>query len=212
MKSKSGRVIVACCVLAAVIGLLIYTFIVKGAGAAAQALPDTGKFKVGSALGEERGGFSGRPKLQVFVTADSPEWPSLSACLQSAEVEAEMVAFTGVLIDAAAEPGVESFHRQRDGFQVLVRGMNGAFWGGLKSGFACSDLVDLLKEVRFLLAQTGEIERSPIYASLMDSPAAVDFLVKNGQESKAARFVELLREFEGANSPSVAAAEAMLNQ
>jgi hypothetical protein len=210
MKSKSGRVIVACGVLAAVTGLLIYAFIAKGAGAAAQALPDTGRFKVGSTLGEERAGFSGRPKVQVFASAGSPDWPAISTCLQSAELEAEMGSFVGVLVDAGLEPQVEAAERQRDGLQVVVRSLGGGFLGGLRAGFTCAELVNLLRVIR--ANSNPEVEKSPAYASLLDSPDLVDYLEAQGKGGDAAKFVDFLKEFEGASSPAAVAAESRLNR
>jgi hypothetical protein len=212
MNTKSGRIIFACFAAAALVGLVTYGVLVprSGVGAAAQALSDVGKFKVGSALGMERAGFSGRPMVQVFTTADDPNWPAISACLQSAEVEAEMGAFVGVLVDARAEPEVESAFRRKHGLQLIVRGLNGAFLGGLKTGFQCPDLVGLLKTIRAGL--NPEIEKSPIYTSLMLSPDAIDYYKAQSQNAKAARFVELLKEFEGEGSAAVQAAEARLNQ
>src|SRR5687767_9457694 len=97
----------------------------RGTAATAQALPDLGAFRVGSALGEERAGFSGRTKVQVFATAESAEWTVISSCLQSAEITNEMYFFTAVLIDEAAEPEVEQVFRERDSLRVVVRSLNG---------------------------------------------------------------------------------------
>ena len=212
MNTKSGRIFLACCVATVLGGLVAYGVLVTRSGgrAAAQALSDVGKFKVGSTVGMERAGFSGRVMVQVFTTADDPNWPAISACLQSAEVEAEMGAFVGVLVDARAEPEVESAFRRKHGLQLIVRGLNGAFLGGLKTGFKCPDLVGLLKSIRVGLNR--EIEKSPIYTSLMLSPDAIDYFKTRSQTAKAARFVELLKEFEGESSPAVQAAEARLNQ
>ena len=48
-------------------------------------LEDFGKFKLGSVLGEERGGFSGMPKVFVFTSVADPNWPQIQACLVTAE-------------------------------------------------------------------------------------------------------------------------------
>jgi hypothetical protein len=183
---------------------------IREAGVAAQALPDVGRFKVGSAAGMERAGFSGRPMVEVFTTADDPTWPAISQCLQSAELDAEMDSFVGVLVDARSEPAVESRFRGKHRLQLIVRGLNGAFLGGLKTGFQCADLIALLKSIR--ASMNREIEKSPIYTSLMLSPDAVDYFKSRGETPKAARFVELLKEFEGESSPAVEAAEARLSQ
>jgi hypothetical protein len=169
-----------------------------------------GKFKVGSAVGMERAGFSGRAMVQVFTTADDPNWPTISSCLQNTEVEAEMASFVGVLVDARAEPSVESRFRGKHGLQLILRGVNGAFLGGLKTGFQCGDLIALLRAIR--ASMNPEIEKSPIYTSLMLSPDAIDYFKSRGQTAKAAKFVELLKEFEGDSSPAVQAAQARLNQ
>src|SRR6267143_1594648 len=73
MNSKAGRTIVALCALSALAGLVTYAFL-GSSRVTAQALPDAGKFKVGSALGEERAGFSGRAKVQVFTSSADPNW------------------------------------------------------------------------------------------------------------------------------------------
>src|SRR5258705_9704065 len=210
MRKNSGRIIAACCVLVALAGVLAYTFIFRTPRAAAQAVVDVGNFKVGSALGEERAGFSGRPKVQVFVTANDPNWPTISACLQSPDVEAEMGSFVGVLVDTQAESDVETAYRQRHALQVVVRGLDGAFLGGLPSGFTCADLIGLLRTVR--ASRPGESEKSPVYASLLESSGAIDYMVQNGERVQASHFVDLLRDFEGSKSQAVKAAEAALNR
>src|SRR6266545_2807486 len=98
MKSNAGKIIVACCVLCAV-GIFIGLFLKVGGWVQAQTITDVGKFKVGSVLGMERSGFTGRPMLQVFTDSSSPDWPLIQNCLQSPEVEAEMGFYTGVLVD-----------------------------------------------------------------------------------------------------------------
>lgn len=205
MHSRSGRVIVASCALLGLAGCVAYALIGAGGGAGAQTLPDSGKFKVGSAVGEERAGFSGRSKVQIFTTSDDPSWPAISACLQSPEVTAEMDFFVGVLVDAGLEPQTEGMHREHNGLQVIVRGLNGAFLGALKPGFTCGELVELLKAIH--ARANPEVEKSPIYNALLQSAEVVDFLNQKGEAQKAARFVDLLRDFEGAQSPAVLAAE-----
>ena len=73
MSRNAGRAIGATCVLgvAAGIGLLIYS-VRQGAVPRREAMPDVGKFRAGSALGEERAGFSGRPQVLVFATSLGP--------------------------------------------------------------------------------------------------------------------------------------------
>jgi hypothetical protein len=64
MSRTAKRGFVAFFFLSVLLGLALSVAFVRGAGGAAkaQALPDVGKFRVGSALGEERAGFSGRAK------------------------------------------------------------------------------------------------------------------------------------------------------
>jgi len=209
MSRKTGRAIVASCALGAVAGagILIYTIVAGGGGAAAQALPDAGKFRVGSQLGEERAGFSGRPMVMVFTSAiDSA---AISACLLSPDVEALMGDFTGVLVEEAAEPDVESVLRARDDFQVVVRALNGSLLGGLRRGFTCADLAALLENVRKGITF---IEKSPIYARLLESTEPIDVLKTEGKVAEAARYVELLKEFEGEGSAVAQAAEGALGK
>ena len=175
--------------------------------AKAQALADVGSFRVGHELGLERAGFSGRPMVIVFASADSPDWPAIQACLQSSEVAAEIASgFTGVIVDETAEPKVEP--SLRESFRVIVRGLHGAMLGGLKAGFACADLSALLKQVS--ATANSPPEMSPIYARLLESSGAVDALNESGASVGAAKYVEFLRELEGAESPAVKAAEARL--
>ena len=176
----------------------------------APSLTDVGKFRVGSHLGDERAGFSGRPKLQVFTTTADPELAVIAACLQSAEVESELHFFTPILVDGAQEPEVEKLLRQRDNLRVIVRALHGGFLGGLPAGFTCADLVHLLKLIQ--AHSNGPPEKSPIYALLVAEPEAIDGYLDAGEKDRALRFVELLREFEGEDSPAVAAVEARLER
>jgi len=213
MKSKIGRIIVASCLLLGLAGCVAYVLIPGGVGggAGAQALSDVGKFKVGSGLGEERAGFSGRPKVQIFTSTDDPNWPSIFACLRSPEVEAQMAYFTGILVDYQAESNVESIGTRQDGVRVIVRRLNGELLGGLPAGFSCADLAQFLATIR--RSRSLDMEKSPIYASLMESPeVVVDDLKGKGEAAQAARFVELLKEFESADNPAVLAAQARLNR
>jgi hypothetical protein len=211
MSRKTGRAIAASCVLGAVVGvgILIYG-VAPGGGIAAQVLPDVGSFKAGSELGMERAGFSGRAMVQVFTQAGSPEWTAISQCLGSAEIEEEMHFFTGVLVDEKGEPGVESVFRERDGLNVVVRGLNGAFLGGLRTGFTCEELLILLRSVRRRTIAHRDL--SPIYANLLESAAPITDMVQKGEGDRAARYVDLLKEFEGASSPAVRSAEAALGR
>jgi hypothetical protein len=208
MSRKTGRAIAASCALGAVAGagILIYT-IAAGGGAAAQAMPDVGKFRVGSQLGEERAGFSGRPMVMVFASASSAEWLTISSCLESADIKAFMDHFTGILVEEAVEPEVEAVARTRDKLRVVVRGLNGAFLGGLPEGFACADLVALLEAIK---KTVPFVEKSPIYARLLESTEPLAALKQEGNGDEAQKYVDLLKEFEGAASAAVEAAEAEL--
>lgn len=182
-----------------------------GAAPVPQAIGDIGRFRVGSVLGEERAGFAGRSKLLVFSSAMSPTYAETAACLTTTEVEAELDFFTPILVDEAIEPDVEADLRQRDGIGVLVQGLQGQVLGTLPVGFSCRDLVALLKRVR--AAATRPPELSPIYANLLERPVAVvDDMVSRGEGERASRLVDHLREFEGATSPAVAAAESRLGR
>lgn len=162
-------------------------------------LPDVGKFRVGSVLGEERAGFSGSPKVQVFTNFGDPDWPAIAFCLEDPRVQVEMEAFTGVLVNDILEPNVEREFREGNGLQVIVRALNGGFLGALHRGFSCDELVDLLAAIR---ASSSEPEKSPIYALLVDTPAVIDTVIDVDGCDRAARFVAFLTEFEGAASPT----------
>jgi hypothetical protein len=120
----------------------------RAAAPRAAATDDIGRFKLGAAAGEERAGFSGLAKLQVFANASDPDWETVSAMLTAPEVEAELGFFTPILVDPAADVAAESRLRQRDGLQVIVRALNGKFLGGLRRGFTRGELVDLLAGIR----------------------------------------------------------------
>jgi hypothetical protein len=212
MSRNGKRGFLAFFFMSILLALAVSVAFVGGAGGAAkaQALPDVGKFRVGSALGEERCGFSGRAKVSVFASFNSPAWSSISECLQSAAIESEMDFFTGVLVDEAAEPDVEAVYRERDGLRVIVRGIGGGFLGCLPAGFTCQELVDLLRLVR--ASATSAPEKSPIYVNLLESTAVLDDLVARGEAAKAERYVALLEEFEGSSSPAVQAARAKVGR
>ena len=211
MKTKAGKTAIAICILGVLVSFaVIYAVRFRSAGAVQQVLADAGKFKLGSALGMERAGFSGQPMVLVFANPDSPDWPSLSACLQSPEVEAEMALFTGILVDERFEPGVEAVLRERDGFRVVVRGLSGAFLGGLKDGSDCLTLSSLLKSIRE--RSISPPVKSPIYTRLLENPDPIDALLFNGERAKAEKFVGFLKEFEGEKSPAAIQAQARLSQ
>lgn len=195
-------------------GALVFFLLLRapGAGRGAQGLDGapasaTPQFLQGFERGVERAGFSGRSMVIVFSGA-RPADMTLKECLESEAVTRSMDRFTGILVDEAAEPQVESILRKRDGLKVVVRGLNGALLGGIQDGFKCQDLSSLLLAVRSNMP--GEPEKSPIYANLLESPGAITHLVSEGKRDEAVKYVEFLRELEGAESPAVRAAEAAL--
>jgi hypothetical protein len=209
MNGKTGRFVVACCVLFAVAGGVAFMILrTGGVRAAPQALADVGRLRVGSALGEERAGFSGRPKVLVFTSATDPQWSAIQACLLSLSAEAELSSFTPVLVDETLDADEERVLRERDGLRVVVRGLNGKFWGGLPAGFRCEELLALLHSIRTEMIQLPE--KSPIYARLLESTEPIDWLIQEGQLARAQKFVEFLAEFEGTGSPACTAAQARL--
>jgi hypothetical protein len=209
MNTKTGRVVVACCVFSTLAGLGGFLALrTGGVGASQQAIEDVGLFRVGAMLGEERAGFSGLPKLQVFADAADPGWASLQACLTAPGLQEALAGFTPVLIDERADLETEKVLRERDGARVVARGLNGKVLGALPAGFTCADLLDLLIEIQANTLQSPE--KSPIYARLLETTEPIDVLVSQGQAERAAKFVEFLAEFEGAQSPAVMAAEARL--
>jgi hypothetical protein len=211
MNGKTGRVILVCCGLCAVAGVLSFGIMRSGGvGAAPQALTDVGRFRVGAALGEERAGFSGRAQLMVFASADDPGWSALQACLTDPTLEAELSSFTPVLIDERVDIAAEEVLRQRDSLRVVVRGLNGKFLGGLAVGFRCDELVELLRSIGANTIMAPD--KSPIYSVLLRTSEPIDSLMNEGQRAQAERFVEFLREFEGGGSPAVVAAESRLNR
>lgn len=205
MSQRQGHVLLATLGVIALAGAGVGAFFLGGGQDAA--LGDAGAFRVGSALGEERAGFSGRPQVQVFASAADPKWPALRDCLGSGDVTLAMAGFVGVLVDVNVEPSVEAIFRQR-GLTVIVRGLNGALLGALNAEFTCDELASFLFRTRAELQ--AEPLKSPVYAALLDSADAVDRLIQSEGPSSAARAVELLKEFEGASSPAVTAAESRL--
>lgn len=216
MHGTSGRVILACCILCAVVGCLAFLLFRTDTEAqseepapAVSILPEIGKFRVGAELGRQRAGFCGNPMLQIFTHAGDPNFAAVQACLLSAAVTDELDLFTPILVDEDVDTDCEKRIRDRDGLGVVVRGLNGKFLGGLPHGFACQDLTDLLQSIRRHMIRKPE--KSPVYARLLDAPAeTIDWLKQKGSHDKAARCVEFLGEFEGAAHPATTAAAARL--
>jgi hypothetical protein len=184
------------------------------AGAAQVALADAGRFRAGAELGRQRAEFSGRAQVLVFADPDAPGWTELEACLRDAAVEAELGAFTPVLVDARTAAGadaeVEGGLRARFGLGVVARSLSGKLLGALPVGFRCGELVAFLRQV----AAENPIpaEKSPIYARLLESPEPIVDLVARGERERASKYVDFLREFEGPSSSAVIAARAGLGQ
>lgn len=212
MSKRQGHVLLTSLGMIALAGAGVGAFFLGGGGQdpQASALADVGAFKVGSAVGEERAGFSGRPKVQVFISADDPTWPTLQACLASAEVQTAVAPFVGVIVDPKADPETEAILRQRGDHTVIARGLSGKLYGSLPATFTCENLTSFLNTLAASLPATPE--KSPIYASLMDDQKALDGLIQAGAGEKANRFVELLEEFEGASNVKVLAAKAKLGK
>ncbi len=205
MSGRTKRGLVVSALLAIFGGCAAYGLLASRSGAAtAQAVTDIGKFRVGSTLGEERTGFSGRTKVTIF--AGGPDSATLATCLRNEAIESQMDFFTGVLVDENAEPEVEADLRAQ-GLRVVVRGLQGQVLGLLHEGYTCDDFVALLRQVR--AASTRAAEKSPIYVNLLERPAeVVDYMVERGQGTDVARYVQHLEEFEGSASPAVQAAKA----
>jgi hypothetical protein len=196
----------------------IFVFLL-GAGATQEASPtlgDFGLFRVGSALGEERAGFSGLPKAIAFVDPSSPDWPGFRACLTDPAIEAELVYFTPVAIDvtdpaeAAAEPWLREDGLRAQGFVVVLRHLNGKFLGGIQLGASCDELLAKLRSARESLFHPPK--PSALYSTLLEHPEIVDTMVAEGNRARAEKCLELLREFEGEDSPVVQNVAARLGR
>jgi hypothetical protein len=209
MHTRTGKVLLAVSGLVVCGG--VAAFLTLGGSAQTAALSDVGRFRAGSALGERRAGFSGRPKVQVFADRSARDWPGLEACLKSPEVGALLDRFTPVLADASdpAEAGAEADLRAA-GFQVVVRGLDGGFLGGLGAGHDCAALVGLLAAVRDGLP--AEPKESPMCTLLRERPEVVDEMLRQGNRAEAEECLELLRELDGEGSGVVAAVEARLSR
>jgi hypothetical protein len=210
MSRRTGRSIIGVCAVGMTgAALLLYTLGGAREGATAQALEEPGRFRLGAELGAERAGFSGLPLLYVFADPADPGWTGLAACLSSAWVEAELGSFTPVLIDERTDGATEATLRRR-GLQVIARGLNGKLLGGLPHGASCEELILLLGAIRSSMIQSPE--PSPIYAVLRRTPEPIEELLRRGERARAERLVDFLAEFEGEESPAVAAARERLGQ
>jgi hypothetical protein len=213
MRSRTGKVLVGASVLA-IAGGAVALFIGGGGGGAQATLSDVGRFRAGAQLGRDRAEFSARAQLLVFADPDAPGWAELEACLRDAAVEAELGAFTPVLVDARAAAGAdaeaEGGLRARWGLGVVARSLSGKLLGALPLGFRCGELLGFLRQVA--AENPVPAEKSPIYARLLESPEPIVDLVARGERERASKYVDFLREFEGPSSPAVIAAQAGLGQ
>ncbi len=188
-----------CAIVAA--GAVVCAALLGHRAVVAQAVVDVGHFRVGSALGEERSGFSGRSKVIVFAGSE---------CLESPAVTAEMDFFVGVIVDPRAEPEVESYLREHE-HGVVIRGLQGQVIALLPDSYTCEELVGLLRFVRE--SSVRGPEPSPIYWNLVERPQeVVDDLLANDRGQDALRYAEMLEEFEGAGSPAVQTVNARLGR
>jgi len=179
--------------------------------AAPVVLPDIGAFRVGSALGDERAGFSGMPSVFVFASAHDASWPELRECLETAESAGALAGYTPVLVDSADpfEDHVEPKLRA-NGAQVVIRNRQGRFLGALQAGFECADFVALLAAAKGMT--TIPPQPSPLRTFLRQEPiAGIDSILARDGRERAERVAALFREFDG-DTGAVRAAEARLAQ
>ncbi len=166
-------------------------------------------FQWGYDLGQERAGFSGLDTVYVF--ADSTvNLPVLEACLDDPAVEAAMGTFVGVILSETEEDAVARRLREKDLQQVVVESLSGRYRGSLPPGFTCDELVLLLESI----ARRRIIKPalSPIRSRLRVDPTAIDEFVARGEIDRARKYLDFLKEFEGADSPVALAVEARIPQ
>jgi hypothetical protein len=209
MSKRTKRGIAFSAIIALAAGLAVYLAVPGGTAARTQALSDVGVFRAGSALGEERAGFSGRPQVKVLVSEGAETIVRVSAALQDPAVVNAMAAYTGVLVDAAAEPGVEQVLRERDKLQVVVRSLDGSFLGGLEAVTA-PELARLLETISARLGKAAE--PSPLLARLRESTEPIDAMLQEGKRAEAEKFADFLREIDGPAADSVQAVENRLGR
>ncbi|MFQ5382071.1 MAG: hypothetical protein ACE5EF_10700, partial [Dehalococcoidia bacterium] len=164
-------------------------------------------FQWGVQLGRERCGFSGLPVVMVFVD-ETFDRAALAACLADPVLAGPMAEFVGVLVDPADEASQKRRLRRSTELQVIVRGANGRFCGGLGAGFTCADLARLLTRV-----QRETLIRpvpSPAFARLLESPDLLSDLLARGERARAEKLVTFLKEFAGPDSAAALAAEGRL--
>lgn len=172
------------------------------------ALSDTGRFRVGWELGQQRAGFSGLPFVIVFTSTHDPHWPEIRECLLSEILEPEMEFFTGVLVDIDLEPERAAGYLE-NGLQGVIRRLSGRIDGFLHEGFTCIDLVRGLQDSR---ARGPTPEPSPIYALMQRDPSIVGEVIAQDGCAPAARYVSFFEEFEPGESPQVQVAVAILEE
>ena len=165
------------------------------------------RFQHGYDLGRERAGFSGLPMIQILVD-ERVDTFALDACLESPEIKALMPGFTGVLIASEEEDARAQRLRRRERHGVFVRDLSGKYLGILPPEYTCDELRAMLERV--LAHRIKNPRRSPIYAALLESPAAIDRLLGEGKPDSARKYIDFLAELEGKDHPAVIAAEARL--
>jgi len=180
------------CVLCAV---LVSVVCARAAADDCGRLEDTGAFRVGAELGEERTGFSGRLKFTIFTSTSDPHWPDIAACLGGPLIDPEMEYYVGVLVDEAVDQTTEAILRSQ-GFRGVGRSLQGGVFGLLGEGFTC---LDLLRELQN--ARAGRFnEKSPVYSVLLERPDAIVDVARTSGCASAAKFANFIEEFEGAES------------
>ncbi len=165
------------------------------------------RFQHGYDPGRERAGFSGLPMIQIFVD-ERVDTAALDACLESPDIKALMPSFTGVLISSEEEDARPQRLRRRERHGVFVRDLSGKYLGILPPAYTCDELRGILERV--VANRIRKPRPSPIYAALLESPAAIDRLLGEGRPDTARKYVDFLAELEGKEHPAVIAAEARL--
>lgn len=198
MNSKSGRVIVASCVLLGLAGCVAYVLIPGGAGggvgAGAQQEAVPRLFSDGYQAGHDLAGFSGRPMVLVFGDSRTPGWSNfLAACESDPNVAALLKEkFTGVFVDAAKDSSAFETYGVKSPGVLLVKDLRGPLLGVLEGEFTCEDLLVTLDGIVPHL----DVQRSPLYDRLLRSEETLADLVANGERNLAAQVVKHMKRLE----------------
>jgi hypothetical protein len=158
-------------------------------------LEDTGSFRVGVELGEERWGFTGRLQFMIFTSTSDPRWPDIQACLNDPLLDPEMEHYVGVLVDELTDQTTLAGLRNQ-GIRGVGRSLSGPIVGLLPAGFTCLDLLRVLQNGRLGAFN----EKSPVYSVLLDRPEAIVDVARTSGCASAAKFANFIEEFEGAES------------